>query len=217
MAGGSFVARAQEGPPPQEGPPSMRQGRQGMRQMPSFADLDKNKDKKIARDEFQGPPQFFDRLDENKDGFIDEEEFGRMRRGFSMGGGGGPNLGERFANFMDVDKNGTISREEFARVNQLFDALDQDKSGELSQQEMNRFFQAMAEVQAQATGGVEVNNLFARLDKDKDGKITSTELTEERMFKALDLNKDGAVTKQEAEEALKKLEAARKAKQNPQQ
>jgi Ca2+-binding EF-hand superfamily protein len=82
---------------------------------------------------------------------------------------------------------------------------------------MNRFFQAMNEVQTQATGGVEVNNLFAKYDKDKDGKLTAAEMGDERTFKALDLNKDGSVTKQEAEDALKKLEAARKAKQNPQQ
>ena len=216
MAFGAAVARAQdEQPPMPQGPP---QRGQGMRmQMPSFADLDKNKDKKISRDEFQGPAQFFDRLDENKDGAIDEEEFNRMRQRMDRGGGG-PNLGERFSRFMDADKNGSVSREEFARVTQLFDALDQDKNGELTQEEMARFFQAMSEVQTQATGGVEVNNLFTRFDKDKDGKLIQAEIGDERTFKALDLNKDGSVTKEEAEEALKKLEAARKAKQqNPPQ
>jgi Ca2+-binding EF-hand superfamily protein len=217
MAGGSIVARAQDEPPPM--PQGQPQRGQGMRfQMPSFADLDKNKDKKIGRDEYQGPPQFFDRLDENKDGFIDEEEYSRMRQRMERGGpGGGPNLGERFSRFMDGDKNGKVTREEFARINQMFDALDQDKNGELTQEEMNRFFQAMGEVQTQATGGVEVNNLFTKFDKDKDGKLTVAEMGEERTFKALDLDKDGSVTKQEAEEALKKLEAARRAKQNPQQ
>lgn len=205
MTGVSVVTRAQEGPPP--GPP---QGGEGRRfQMPSFADLDKNKDKKISKDEFQGPAQFFDRLDENKDGFIDEEEFNRMRRG----GGGGPNMGERFSRFMDEDKDGKVTREEFAKITQLFDLLDQDKNGQLTQEEMGRFFQAMNEAQAQATGGVEVNNLFTRFDKDKDGRLTQAEMGDERTFKALDLNKDGSVTKQEAEEALKKLEAARRARQ----
>jgi hypothetical protein len=114
MTGGSLVARAQEGPPPMpQGPP---QGGQGMRfQIPNFADLDKNKDKKISREEYQGPSQFFDRLDENKDGFIDEEEYARMRQRMERGGpGGGPNLGERFSRFMDGDKNGKVTREEFA-------------------------------------------------------------------------------------------------------
>ncbi|HWP43221.1 MAG TPA: EF-hand domain-containing protein, partial [Blastocatellia bacterium] len=162
------------------------------------------------------PPQFFDRLDENGDGSIDEQEFDRMRQ--RMGRGGGPNIGERFSRFMDADGNGKVSREEFARITEMFDALDQNKDGELTQEEMNRFYQAMAEVQTRATGGVDVNGLFAQVDKDKDGKITPAEIPDERMFKALDLNKDGSVTRQEAEEALKKLEAARKAKQNsPQQ
>ena len=49
-------------------------------QMPNFAELDKNKDKKISRDEMpsQFPPQIFDRWDTNKDGFVDEEEFNAL-------------------------------------------------------------------------------------------------------------------------------------------
>ncbi|HSE96721.1 MAG TPA: EF-hand domain-containing protein [Blastocatellia bacterium] len=210
MAGGATIAHAQEGPPPGQGLPQGGEGRRFQMQMPTFADLDKNKDKKITKDEFQGPPQFFDRLDENKDGVIDEEEFNRMRRG---GPGGGPNMGERLSRFMDEDKDGKVTREEFAKLTQLFDALDQDKNGQLTQEEMGRFFQAMNEAQAQATGGVEVNNLFTKFDKDKDGKLTQAEMGDERTFKALDLNKDGSVTKQEAEDALKKLEAARRARQ----
>ncbi|HJQ68186.1 MAG TPA: EF-hand domain-containing protein [Blastocatellia bacterium] len=185
--------------------------RQPQFQMPTFADLDKNKDKKITRDELpsQWPPQAFDRMDENKDGFIDEAEFDRTRRAFRMGGGG-PQLGERMSRFLDGDKNGKVSREEFAKLNQMFDALDTDKNGELTNEEMGRFFQAMSEAQAQATGGVDVNSLFQNVDKNKDGKITPDEMTDERMFKALDLNKDGAVPRDEAEQALKQLNERRR-------
>ncbi|HYR59196.1 MAG TPA: hypothetical protein VEO95_11220, partial [Chthoniobacteraceae bacterium] len=35
---------------------------------------DKNKDGKISREEFSGPPALFDRLDRNHDGFITREE-----------------------------------------------------------------------------------------------------------------------------------------------
>ena len=66
-------------------------------QMPSFAELDKNKDKKLSRDEM--PPQIsaqaFDRVDTNHDGFIDEEEWNAMRSRFGGGMGGGPRTGER--------------------------------------------------------------------------------------------------------------------------
>lgn len=206
ILGCTVIASAQEGPP--SGPPPG--GGQQRFQMPTFAELDKNKDKKIGKDEFQGPPQFFERLDENKDGFIDEEEFGRMRQ--RMGGGGG-NFSERLKAFLDADKDGKVSREEFAGIAKLFDALDADKTGELNQDELGRFFQVMPQVQAQATGGVDVNTLFTRYDKDKDGKITAEEVANERVFKSLDLNKDGSVTKEEAEDALKQIEKARQQRQ----
>lgn len=208
LLGSATFVSAQDGPP--AGPPGGFQGGGQRFQMPSFADLDKNKDKKISKDEFQGPPQFFDRLDENKDGFIDEEEYNRIRQ--RMGGGG--NFSERLKAFLDTNKDGTVTREEFATIARLFDALDGDKSGTLTQEELGRFFQVMPQVQAQATGGVDVSTLFTRYDKDKDGKITAEEVGNERVFKSLDLNKDGSVTKEEAEEALKQLEKARQQRQS---
>jgi len=203
IAAGAAVASAQDMPPQGSGGPPPGGG--GMRfQMPSFSDMDKNKDKKLARDEFpsQIPSQVFDRLDENKDGFVDEEEWGRGR---SRMGGGGQRFGEALTKFMDSNADAKVSREEFAKITQIFDALDKDKSGDLSQEELGRFFQAVGEVQAQATGGVEVNNLFEKYDKNRDGKITAEELGNERTFSALDLSKDGSVTREEAEQALKQL------------
>lgn len=206
-AASASVASAQE---PQPGamnsPGAMRY------QMPSFGDLDKNKDKKISRDEFPGmlPPQAFDRLDENKDGFIDEEEFGRSR-GRMMGG---PRSGETLTKYMDANRDSKVSRDEFAKITQIFDALDADKSGDLSQEELNRFFQAINETQTQATGGVDVNNLFQNTDKNKDGKLTTDEMTDERLFKALDLNKDGSVPRDEAEQALKQINERRQRRQS---
>jgi Ca2+-binding EF-hand superfamily protein len=176
-------------------------------QMPSFADMDKNKDKKLSKDEAaQIPPQFFDRMDENKDGFIDEEEYNRRGGRMGGGGGGGPRLGETLGKFLDANQDSKVTREEFARVSQVFDALDTDHNGELSTEELNRFVNAVAELQAQSTGAVDVQNLFAAYDKNKDGKLTADEMsTHEREFKRLDLNKDGSVTREEAAQALKQL------------
>lgn len=221
-AGGAANASAQDTPPgPPPGGSTGYQPGGGMRmqfQMPSFADLDKNKDKKLSRDEMpaQFPPQAFDRLDENKDGFIDEEEWGRMRSRFGGGPGGGPALGERMMRFMDANHDGKVSREEFAKVEQLFDALDSDHNGDLSQEELNGFFRAINEAQTQATGGVDANNLFAKFDKNKDGKLTADEMTDERTFKALDLNKDGTVTREEADQALKQIADRARAKKQSQ-
>jgi Ca2+-binding EF-hand superfamily protein len=212
LLGAAAVAGAQDMPP--QGPPPGGGGggfQRGQFQMPQFKDMDKNKDGKISKYEWQGPPQFFDRLDSNHDGFIDEAEWNAMRN--RMGGGG--RVGEGLVKMLDADKDGKVTRDEFAKIVSLFDLLDANHDGTLSQEEMNNFFRAVNDAQTQAanqaTGGVDVNNLFANYDKNKDGKLTPDEITSEKLFKRLDLNKDGVVTRDEAETALKQL-AEEKAK-----
>lgn len=215
ITGTAVVASAQDAPPP----PGFGGGPQRMQfQMPTFSDLDKNKDKKISKEEFpsQFPAQFFDRLDTNHDGSIDEEEWKAMTSGRGGPGGqmmvSGPRLGETFTKFLDDNTDGKVSRDEFAKIVSLFDVLDKDHNGDLSQDELNGFFRAVNEAQTQATGGVEVNNLFEKYDKNKDGKITVEEIGNERIFKSMDLNKDGEITRTEADTALKQLKKASDAK-----
>jgi Ca2+-binding EF-hand superfamily protein len=216
LMGVTAAASAQDMPP--HDPPGGFGGG-GMRmQMPQFKDLDKNKDGKISKDEWQGPAQFFDRLDTNHDGFIDESEFNAMRNRM---GGGGRGAGESLTKFLDANKDNKVSRDEFAKLLTLFDVLDANHDGELSQEELNGLFRAIntaqSEAQNQATGGVDVSNLFTKFDKNKDGKLTADEVADERMFKALDLNKDGSVTRDEAETALKQMAERAKAKKQAQQ
>jgi Ca2+-binding EF-hand superfamily protein len=219
-----FIAVMVTGVLAQDAPPMPPGGQPGggMRmqvQMPSFADLDKNKDKKISRDEWpsQMRPDSFDRIDTNHDGFIDEEEFNGMRNRFAGGGmGGGPRTGESLTKLLDANADGKVSRDEFAKILSLFDILDKDHNGELSQEELNGFFRAVNDAQTQATGGVEVNNLFEKYDKNKDGKITAEEIGNERIFKSLDLNKDGIVTREEADTAIKQIKKAADAKKTAQ-
>ena len=176
--------------------------------MPTFADLDKNKDKKLSREEMSNlPPQIFDSMDGNKDGFIDEEEWNKARARFASGGGrmgAGPRPGESLMKLLDADKDGKVSKEEFAKIVALFDILDADHNGSLSQEEMNGFFRAVTDAQTKATAGVNTNSAFDKMDKNHDGKITPDE-TDERMFRNLDLNKDGVVTRDEFEKAVKAL------------
>jgi hypothetical protein len=63
---------------------------------PGMAELDKDKDGKISRDE--APEQmkaFFDQMDGNKDGFVDAKEMAEIRKKMGAGGGGpgGPGAG----------------------------------------------------------------------------------------------------------------------------
>jgi hypothetical protein len=67
----------------------------GERRIPGIADLDKDGDGKLSREEVRGPmQQFFDMTDGDSDGFIDAAEMAKarsmMRRGGGSGGPGGP-------------------------------------------------------------------------------------------------------------------------------
>lgn len=201
------------------------QGRQGepggQRQMMTFAEMDKNGDKKLTQDELpERMAPMIERLDQNKDGALDETEWNaRMNR--QGGPGGGPRIGETLIKFMDTNADSLVSPDEFARIETLFVRLDKDKSSDLNSEELNGFnaaaTDAASEVQNKATGGIDVNQLFVNLDKNKDGKITPDEVTNEKAFKSLDLNGDGTVSKEEATESLKKQAEKRQKQAPPQQ
>src|SRR5262245_8025197 len=140
IIGGSLSAvMAQDAPPPPPPGGGFPQGggqRMQMMQMPTFADLDKNKDKKLSKDEFAAalPPQAaqfaaqaFEMTDENKDGFIDETEFTNSQRRM-MGGGGGMQvrLGEVLVRSLDKNADHKVSAQEFSGIKEVFTKLDRD-------------------------------------------------------------------------------------------
>jgi Ca2+-binding EF-hand superfamily protein len=208
-------AMAQDPPPPPPpgggfgGNPGMRQ----QMQIPTFADLDKNKDKKISKDEAPGQMgQFFDFMDTNKDGFLDETEWNNAMSRFRGGpGGGGPRFGETLMKLLDTNTDSSVSSEEFAHLEGLFDKLDEDKSGDLSMDELNRFLQVIFQRNDRPQGNPQGNPQggqggqggnqmrfqgpapFAELDKNKDGKLARTEMPEmmAQRFDPMDENKDG--------------------------
>ncbi len=212
------IVSAQDSPPPmpQGGPPGGG-GRSMQMQMPAFSDFDKNKDKKLSKDEV--PPQmaqFFDRLDENKDGFIDETEWNAMTRfrGGQGGMGGGLRFGESLLKLLDANTDSSVSSEEFAQIESLFDNLDQDKSSELSMEELNRFNQVLFQrnnPQQNPQGGGNQQRPqgptpFADLDKNKDGKLARAEMPEmmAQRFDGMDENKDSFVDEAEYKKATQR-------------
>lgn len=80
------------GPPPDEeanrAGPGGRDG--GGRSDPFIGRLDKDGDKKVSRQEFDGPPEGFEMFDKNRDGFISADEAPSGPPPGGPGGGGGP-------------------------------------------------------------------------------------------------------------------------------
>ena len=121
--GNGFIeaAEAPQGPPPEGTKPEVERGTD------FIADWDKNGDGKVARDEYLGPPENFDALDHNKDGFIDKSEAPQMPPAeggevMIMEGGG-------FINDWDIDGDGKVSADEFTGPPENFNDLDVNGDG----------------------------------------------------------------------------------------
>ena len=96
--------------------------------------MDKNGDGKLSKDEFAGPPQAFDRLDSDKDGFVTMPEAARIMRQRRRSARAGP-MGERLR-AMDKNKDGKISKDEFIGPAALFERLDRNSDGFISTDEL---------------------------------------------------------------------------------
>ncbi|MBA4048323.1 MAG: hypothetical protein C0476_07275 [Sphingomonas sp.] len=96
-----------------------------------LARLDTNGDGKLTSAEFTAP---FDRLDTNKDGFVDQTERAVLPTGGSAGGPASGVGGARLAR-LDRDGDGKISRAEYTTP---FGRLDANSDGVIDKAEMDR-------------------------------------------------------------------------------
>ena len=140
---GSLTAEELGGFPRALGNDEARPPRNGPGFLPNFANLDANSDKKVSRDEWQGPPPMFDRIDANRDGGIDETEWSAARGRLPRGGP--PAFGERFLSFFDSNADRKVSRDEFARLTGLFSSLDADHNSLLNRAELGQLFRVVDE------------------------------------------------------------------------
>lgn len=112
-------------PPGQAGAGGAPGGQGGRGAM--LARLDANGDGKLTGEEFAAP---FDRLDTNKDGFVDQAERAVIPAGGAAGGGGGARLVR-----LDRDGDGKISRAEYTMP---FTRLDANGDGVIDKAELDR-------------------------------------------------------------------------------
>ncbi|MBN1881627.1 MAG: hypothetical protein JW885_05590 [Deltaproteobacteria bacterium] len=121
--GNGFIepVEAPQGPPPEGAKPEVRVGTD------FIADWDINGDGKVARDEYLGPPENFDALDKNKDGFIDKSEAPEMPP--AEGGEVMLEKGQGFINDWDANGDGKVSADEYTGPVENFNDLDANGDG----------------------------------------------------------------------------------------
>ncbi len=137
-----------DGPGGRGGPGGFGPGNFLGRQM--LVAADKNSDRKLSRDEFTGlADAWFDKLDTDKAGKLDQEKFAE-RFGDVMGpppeggpggrggrGGGGRFIGPGFFGATDANKDNTLTREEFkGAFAKWFTDWNADKSGALTEEKL---------------------------------------------------------------------------------
>ncbi|HTI44229.1 MAG TPA: phycobilisome rod-core linker polypeptide [Vicinamibacterales bacterium] len=149
-----------------------------------FADLDRNHNGMIEKNEWRGSPRSFFIHDWNNDGVLsgDEVRVGAVPPAGSLEADDyNMSPGDRFS-YLDVNNNGYIDRNEWDGSLDTFYDLDQNNDNRLTRQELNR--------------GRRSN--FAALDANGDGHISLGEWQwSHRSFDDMDTNKDGVIERNE--------------------
>ena len=141
-----------------------------------FANLDRNRDGRIARGEWFYDREGFVRADRDGDNALTREEF--------LSGDLDVDREDRFE-YLDANRNGRIERAEWHASRDAFTWLDRNRDGVLSRQEV------VGDDAKQA-------DLFGGLDGNNDGMITPAEWQwSRRSFARQDQNGDGQLTRAE--------------------
>ena len=141
-----------------------------------FANLDRNRDGRVAREEWFYDREAFIRTDRSGDGALTRDEF--------LSADVDDDREDRFE-YLDANSDGRIERSEWHASRDAFTWLDRNKDGVLSRTEV------VGEESGQA-------DLFGGLDADRDGTVTPAEWQwSRRSFARHDQNGDGQLTRAE--------------------
>lgn len=157
------------------------------RSTPRFRNLDRNRDGRVTRDEWNGTAWAFASNDLNGDGVLTADEV--------RGNGGNAAVGTTgiladdaaVARFeaLDRNRNGRIERREWTGTAAEFDRIDTNRNNLLS----------AAEIAADVTAEPDS---FDSLDANRDGRLTIEEWNwNRRSFQQQDTNSDGVLTRRE--------------------
>lgn len=172
-----------------------------------FTGADKDGDGKVTEAEARAAATLrFAELDEDKDGYLEREEFASMRkgrgRGMGPGGPGGP------AMRMDGDNDGRVSSTEFVDGHiERWKIADADGDGVVTVQEAasvatkmrGRFGKRGWGPGSGKMHGRRAAERFAQMDANQDGQVTKAEAeaSHKARFAELDTNRDGVIDGQE--------------------
>jgi len=149
-----------------------------------YADLDRNHNGQIEKNEWRGSPRTFAMRDWNNDGVLsgDEVRSGAVPpQGSLEANDYNMSSGDRFS-YLDTNNNGYVERNEWDGSLDTFYQLDRNNDGRITRAEMN--------------GGR--RNNFATLDANGDGRISLGEWQwSHRSFDEMDTNRDGVIDRNE--------------------
>lgn len=141
-----------------------------------FANLDRNRDGVVSRDEWADADSFR-RADHNGDGHVTRDEF--------LATGVDTNRADRFAS-LDGNRDGRVDRNEWRGTDTAFAALDRNGDGALTRDEFA------------ARGDDPTADLFASLDVNRDRRVSQDEWHWSLdSFRAHDTNHDGVLSRAE--------------------
>jgi hypothetical protein len=144
-----------------------------------FNNLDHNRDRRISANEWHFDIETFRRVDRNRDGALDQNEF--------LGGEVDDARADSFDD-LDWNNNGRVERSEWYGTPSVFTDLDRNRDGVLSRFEV--------------AGGVDTPydtwDQFASLDYDRNGSLARDEWHwSAGSFNQRDTNRDGILSREE--------------------